>query len=59
MDFFIDGEDIDLFSFGFFDLDGVAGFEVFYVRDFEFEQVAGSDSVVDAKGEEEQVTRFV
>ena len=43
---------------GFFDLDRVAGFEVFYVRDFEFEQVAGTDSVVDTQGEQQQVTGF-
>ena len=59
MDLFVDGQDVDFVGFGLPDLDGVSGFEVFYVRDFEFEEIAGSDSVVDAEGEEKEITGFV
>lgn len=56
---FVDNEGIELFGLGLFNLDGVTGLEVFQVRDLELEQVASSDSVVDAKGKKQQVTRLV
>ena len=58
VDLLVDGQDIDFFGLGLFDLDGVSGFEVFDIGDFEFEQVASSDSVVDTKGKKKQVSGF-
>ena len=41
---------------GFSDLDGLSRLGVFDVGDFEFKQIASSDSVVDAKCEKQQIT---
>ena len=59
MDLFVDDKCIGLFGLGFLYLDGVAGLEVFQVRDLEFQQVAGSDSVVDTKDEKKEVSGSV
>ena len=54
----VNEQGIDLSGLGFFDLYGLIWFDGFDVGDFEFEQVSGSDSVVDAHSEKEKVTGF-
>lgn len=59
VDGFVDDEDVWFSSFWFFDLDLVSGFCIFELCGFEFEEVASSDAVIDAEGEEEEVTGVV
>jgi hypothetical protein len=59
VDFFVDDEGICLFGLGLSDLNRVSGLEVFQVRDFELEQVSSSDSIIDAEGKKQQVSRSV
>ena len=47
---------VGLSGLGFSDLDGLSRFGIFDVGDFEFKQIASSDSVVDAKREKQQIT---
>lgn len=56
VDGLIDHEHICFAGFWFFDADGVTGLFSCEVFDFELEEVACSDAVVDAKGEQEQVS---
>ena len=46
---------VGLSGFGFSDLDGLSRFGIFDVGDFEFKQIASSDSIVDAKCEKQQI----
>lgn len=47
---------VGLSGLGFSDLDGLSGVGIFDVGDFEFKQIASSDSAVDAKREKQQIT---
>lgn len=47
---------VGLSGLGFSDLDGLSRLGIFDVGDFEFKQIASSDSVVDAKREKQQIT---
>lgn len=58
MDGFVDHEDIGFAGFGFFDGDGVTGLFAKQVFDFEAQQIACAYAVVDAEGEEQEVSRF-
>lgn len=56
VDFLVDNKGIGLFGLGLGDLDGVAGFQVFQVGHFEFQEVSCPDSVVYPKGKKQEVS---
>ena len=58
VDGFIEHDDVCFASFGFFDGDGVTCFFACEVFDFESEDVTSSDTIVDTKGEQEEVSWF-
>lgn len=58
VDGFVEHDDVGLAGFGFFDGDGVTHSFVGEVLDFEAEDVTSSDSIVDTKGEKQEVSWF-
>lgn len=58
MNGFVDHEDVGFAGFGLSDGDGVAGLFTKQVFDFEAQQIACANAVVDAKGEEQEVSWF-
>ncbi len=58
MDGFVEHDDVGLACFAFPDGDGVTNSFVGEVLDFELEDITSSDSIVDAKGEKQEVSWF-